>query len=223
MMTARSKSKVLFATWMLTLVNAVQAESSLVGNIGITTNYIWRGISQSNDRSAVSAGLDYTDESGWYVGGWTSSLDGNHPDNHYELDLYIGYRFQAGPLDMNIGYIDYRYPVGSAPTDFGEVYVNTSFEDYSMGVAYSIRDENNPSNLDNLYSYIGTKFEIKSEFYLDLIIGAYDFDDPARTDYTHRIARLRKGNFSISFHKTTLSGTDGDTRWSGSWKKEFDL
>ena len=67
-MIARSMSKVLLVITALILINPVQAESTLTGNIGITTNYVWRGITQTDDRAAVSAGLDYYRESGWYAG-----------------------------------------------------------------------------------------------------------------------------------------------------------
>jgi len=219
----KNKAIAFMSLGLLFLVDVVYAESSLVGNIGVTTNYVWRGISQSDDHAAVSSGIDYNHPSGWYAGGWTSSLDGSDSENSYELDLYVGYRFKAGSTDLDMGYIDYRYPIGSAPNDFGEVYLNASFDNYAAGVAYSVRTEHNPANEDNLYTFISADFEVKKDLYLDLLVGGYDFDDPARTNYTHRAIGLRKGNFSITFHKNTLSGIAGDTRWSGSWKKEFDL
>lgn len=60
----------------LLLVDVSYAESSLTGNVGVTSNYIWRGATQGSDDSAVSGGIYYAHDSGLYVGTWVSSLSG---------------------------------------------------------------------------------------------------------------------------------------------------
>lgn len=218
-------SSLLAAT--LTTAQVAQAESPLTGNIGVTTNYVWRGVTRSDDGAAVSAGIDYVHTSGWYIGGWTSSLDGSNSEGNYELDLFTGYRFKAGPIDLDVGYIDYRFPIGPAPVDFGELYIKASIKNFGVGAFYTVRKEAVEKNKlylhDDLYLYVSADFEVKKDLYLDLLIGNYDFDDPAMTDYSHVVIGLRKNNFSFTFQKNDLSGTAGDTRWSGSWSKSFEL
>ena len=60
------------------------AMAELTGNIGVANNYIWRGVTQSDDESAVSGGIDYKNKSGLYAGTWFSNMS----NSSYEHDLY---------------------------------------------------------------------------------------------------------------------------------------
>ena len=225
--TKKTSATILILMSIAIITQAAQADSSFTANIGVTTNYVWRGITRSDDGAAVSAGIDYVHTSGWYVGGWASSLDGSNSDGNYELRLYTGYLFKVGPVDLDFGYIDYRYPVGPEPADFGELYIQAGIKNFGVGAFYTVRKEevekNKFYNHQDLYLYASMAFEIKKDLYLDLKIGSWDFDDPTITDYNHGLIGLRKGDFSLTFQKNDLEGTDGDTRWSGSWRKIFDL
>ena len=48
---------------------------SISANIGVVSNYIWRGVTQTGDQAAVQGGLDYSHESGFYAGTWASNVD----------------------------------------------------------------------------------------------------------------------------------------------------
>jgi len=50
---------------------------SFSANIGVVSNYIWRGVTQTQDGAAVQGGLDFTHESGFYAGVWASNIDWN--------------------------------------------------------------------------------------------------------------------------------------------------
>ena len=52
---------------------APAAPNPFAGNIGVTTDYIFRGVTQSQHKPAVSGGLDYTHSSGLYAGTWLSN------------------------------------------------------------------------------------------------------------------------------------------------------
>jgi uncharacterized protein (TIGR02001 family) len=107
----------------LALATATPAMSApLSANAAVTSNYIFRGISQSGAQSAVQAGLDYDLGSvvpGLAVGTWASSIDFGHAtigdDTPMELDLYGSY---TGSITDKFGYavglITYNYP--NAPT-----------------------------------------------------------------------------------------------------------
>ena len=79
------------------------AVEGLSANVGATSNYIWRGITQSGDDSAISGGIDYAADSGFYVGTWASSLGGGAA----EVDLYAGYGFESDGVSYDFGYINY--------------------------------------------------------------------------------------------------------------------
>ena len=204
---------------MAAAIPQAQAESPLTANVGVTSNYIWRGVTQSSDIAAVSGGIDYAHSSGVYVGTWVSNLDGGQ----YEQDLYAGYGFDAGPVGLDIGYIKYMYPVGDVQLDFDEIYVNATFKMFGLGVAYTTSKEGNPPKKNDMYYYVSADFEIKKDLTLGLLAGKYNYDDPATTDYTHYKASLSKDDFTFAYEKTNYSGSAGDPRFTVSWSKSFDL
>lgn len=67
------------------------AEGSVSGTIGATTDYKFRGISQSDNGGAVNAGVEYGQD-GLAIGAWASTIDfPSDPDNNVEIDLYATY------------------------------------------------------------------------------------------------------------------------------------
>ena len=197
----------------------VLAESAFTANVGVTSNYIWRGKTQTGDIAAVSGGIDYAFKSGAYVGTWVSNLD----SGAYENDIYGGYAFDAGPVGLDVGYILYRYPLAVPGADFSEVYVNASFDMFSAGLALTVDTDAGGDDSD-VYIYVGAEFEVKKGLTLGLTYGDYDFDDAAATDYSHIQVSLSKDDFTFAIDDTDESaGTDGDPRISVSWSKSFDL
>ena len=93
----------------------VLANAQLTANIGVTSNYKFRGQDQDTSKNkafkpALQGGLDYAfGESGWYIGNWNSSVDWL-PRNKVEVDLYGGYKFKAAGADMDVGVLTYIYP-----------------------------------------------------------------------------------------------------------------
>ncbi|MDZ7803107.1 TorF family putative porin [Thiohalophilus sp.] len=196
------------------------AVAELSGNVGFTSNYIWRGVTQGSDDSAISGGIDYAHDSGFYAGTWVSSLSGG---SQYEQDVYLGYGFDAGPVGLDVGYIEYMYPVGDVDLDFSEVYVNASYEMVSAGVAMTVDTEANSQYEDDLYMYVGADFEVKEGLSLGLLYGDYDFDDPTSTDYSHYQVSLSKDDFVFAFDQNDQDGAAGDARFTVSYSKSFDL
>ena len=116
------------------------AYAEISGNIGVTSNYLWRGQTQTEDGSAVSGGLDYAGE-GYYAGVWASntSFEGTAGE---EFDFYIGTEING----IDVGYISYMYPTGGG--DFEEFYAGTSISGVDVFLAY------NPSTEDTYYSLL---------------------------------------------------------------------
>lgn len=97
---------------------------SLTGNIALASEYLYRGIAQSNGKPALQGGFDFTHSSGWYAGAWGSSISwlaDSAPDVSapLELDLYGGYKnsFAGGDWNYDAGVLTYNYP-GSYPNGF---------------------------------------------------------------------------------------------------------
>ena len=208
---------------MAAAIPQAMAESPLTANVGVTSNYLWRGVSQTDDTSAISGGIDYAHASGAYIGTWVSNESWTATDG-YEQDLYAGYGFTAGPVDLDVGYIAYMYPVGTGTDDFDEVYVNATFKNFGAGIAYTVSKEASTSYENDTYIYVSAEFEVKKDLTLGLLYGDYDYEDPAAgLDYSHVQVSLSKDDFTFAYDDTDLAGDSGDARFTVSWSKSFDL
>lgn len=119
-------------------------EFTISGNVALTTDYRFRGISQSDEDIAVQGGFDASFEPGFYIGIWGSSVDfdTNGPccDGSLELDYYGGWASTIGDTDfgIDVGYAYYDYPGDSGDEgDYQEFYVGGSWKDLGLKVYYS--------------------------------------------------------------------------------------
>lgn len=115
---------------------AAPAASPLAFNIALTSNYKFRGQDQDVGKTrafkpALQGGVDYAFDNGFYLGNWNSTVNwtkylpsGN--DSSVEVDLYGGYKFKAGPLDMDVGALTYLYP-GASGANTTEVYLGAGY------------------------------------------------------------------------------------------------
>lgn len=109
---------------------------SLSGTFGATSDYMFRGQTQTDHDFAVQGGLTLSHDSGFYVGAWASNVDfGNGTD--YELDLYAGYGgalSDSTTFDLNATY--YLYPDAPNGTSYDYVEIGGSLT-YTAG-AFSL-------------------------------------------------------------------------------------
>ena len=83
------------------------------GNVAVTSDYAFRGISQTLEEPAIQGGIDLEHPIGLYLGTWGSSLNFGEdmPRAQVELDVYGGFGFSAAELfDVDLGVIYYGYP-----------------------------------------------------------------------------------------------------------------
>lgn len=227
------KAKTYFAGFVAAaslMASSTVMAADFTGNIGVTSNYIWRGVTQSGDQSAVSGGINYSHNTGFYLDAWTSSLSGGD----YELDLKGGYEFKAGEVDLDAGLILYIYPVeqvGGVGSDFTEVYVNGEIKQFAFGTALTI-SKDGTSDDNDLYLFGTYSLEVKKDLGLALTIGSYNYDSSLLEDYLHFQAALSKNDFTFAIDKNDLNsdgsksnnGTGSDDfRLSISWTKSIDL
>jgi len=203
------------------------AESPLTANIGVSSNYLWRGVSQTAEASAVSGGVDYAHDSGFYIGTWVSNVTWTTNDG-YEHDVYLGYGGKAGPVSYDIGYISYIYPVGDAEEDFSELLLSVGYGPVTFLYAPTVGKEDSSAPEDDVYMSISAEFEVKKDLTLGVLYGSYDFDGGDASDYTHYQISLSKDDFTIAYDVVDPE-TDDPTkvvdapRISVSWSKSFDL
>ncbi len=123
----------------LTLAGLLLSSGATYGdwsaNFGATNNYIWRGLTQSINEPAISGGIDYESDSGFYLGTWASNVSYDSDDAYsYEHDMYFGYTWESGAITYDVGYLYYNYDE-NAGYDFGEVYGSIAYGNLSLGIS----------------------------------------------------------------------------------------
>lgn len=100
----------LFAATFCVASPVLAADTSpFTGNVAFTTDYVFRGISQSNEEPTIQGGMDWKDDAtGLYAGVWGSGVDFN--DATTEMDLYGGVSGTIDDLSWDFGGIFYYYP-----------------------------------------------------------------------------------------------------------------
>jgi uncharacterized protein (TIGR02001 family) len=92
---------------------APEPDYTLSYNIGVVSDYRYRGISQTRLKPALQGGIDFAHKSGFYLGTWASTIkwikDGGGGAD-VEWDIYGGYKFEAGPVGVDVGVLTYNYP-----------------------------------------------------------------------------------------------------------------
>lgn len=94
---------------------AAQPDYTLSYNVGVVSDYRYRGISQTARKPALQGGIDFAHSSGFYLGTWGSTIHwikDSTPATRgsVEIDLYGGYKGTAGPLGFDVGVLQYWYP-----------------------------------------------------------------------------------------------------------------
>lgn len=122
---------------------------TVTGNLGFVSDYRFRGLSQTFDKPAIQGGIDYSHSSGFYLGTWGSSISGLQFANSsgMEWDFYGGYKFNAGPIGLDVGLLYYWYPgayyniAGQKPKyNNTEVYVGATWKWLSLKYSHAISD-----------------------------------------------------------------------------------
>lgn len=125
------------------LMSAAQAQMS--ANLGVTSDYRFRGVSQTQNAPAVQGGVDFVAANGLYIGNWNSSVSSElFPGGAgVEVDLYAGYRKVLGGYTFDVGSYNYFYPraaVGNTKFDTREVYAGVSRGPITVKVSQSLND-----------------------------------------------------------------------------------
>lgn len=205
-------------------VLAEDSPHTLTGNLGLTTDYVFRGVSQTQGEPAIQGGFDYSHASGLYVGTWASNVEwvstgvpAYKDNNSMEIDLYGGYRGSAGDIGYDVGLITYYYPgdeTAATDPDTTEIYIGASWKTLSAKYSYVVSDH-----------FVGwttsTGGKTRGSYYIELN-GSYDLgngwgvlghvgyqdvkdnDDASYTDWKIGVTK------DVGFGVVTLAYTDTD-------------
>ncbi|KAF1709396.1 hypothetical protein CSC70_11375 [Pseudoxanthomonas kalamensis DSM 18571] len=199
---------VLAAMPMISFAQDAEEESSpWAWDLALTSDYVWRGYSQTGEDPAIQAGLSYTTPVGIYVGAWASNVNfGGAGD--WENDYYVGYNTDINEnVNFDIMYNYYSYPGDEITGDFGElIATGTFYENYSLTLAYTDNFVN--SKTDAIYAAVGGEWSLPGDFGLSASAGRSMFDDDFGEDYTDWSLGLSKdvgpASLSLTYYDTDV-------------------
>jgi uncharacterized protein (TIGR02001 family) len=203
------------------------AHAEFSGNVALTSDYLFRGISQTDENPAIQGGIDYSHDSGFYAGLWGSNVDfgedtgdGLGSRASLELDLYAGFsRNPPGALGWDVGVIRYGYPgAGSRRNyDYTEIYGKLS---YDFGVAAGTAGINYSNDYfaasgTGVYYYGEVAVPLPAEFKVGAHVGHQTIDKndvfgtPDYTDWKIGVSKDFGGlGFALDYVDTDLSKSE---------------
>lgn len=193
-------------------------------NVGFTSDYVFRGITQSDEHAAIQGGFDWAHDSGVYLGVWGSNVDFNDGGDggSMELDIYGGYGgdlpFISG-VSYDLGLIYYYYPGadGSQNYDYveGAIALGTEIGPAALGVSLNYSPEYFGESGTFFYPAASLGFGLPRGFGIDATIGYNDIDDeaafgvPDYVDYSIGLTYSWAGfDLDLRYIDTDLSDTD---------------
>ena len=165
---------------------------TFTGNVGLFSQYVFRGISQTNEDPALQGGFDYSHASGFYLGTWASNIswlndapagvDPAYSSSSMEIDVYGGYRGAFGEtgIGYDVGLLQYIYPgdrnPGITKADTLEAYAALTWSFLSAKYSYSLGDTFGVNNSSGTwYLDLSANYPITEALTLNLHYGIQDF------------------------------------------------
>ena len=213
---------------------AEESPHSLSANVSLTSDYVFRGVSQTQGGPAIQGGFDYSHASGFYVGTWASNVswvstkdplpggsgDGWFKDNNsMEIDLYGGYKGEVGDLGYDVGVITYYYPGDQIPASSGatdpdttELYLGASWKFLSAKYSYTASDRfvgwstsSGGKTRGSYYAELNGNFDLGNGWGLLGHVGYQDVKDNNDASYTDWKVGVSK---DVGFGTIALAYTD---------------
>ena len=238
----KSKLTILAGTAALLIGGtAAHAENSYTANVTLASDYVFRGISQTQERGAIQGGFDAAFENGIYAGVWASNVnfDTGATGTSSEVDYYGGYSGElgCGSCSYKAGFIYYRYE-GDTKYDYIEAALSFTFGGLNVGVNYSpeylgdgttdaIGDE-----VDFWYPYVNYSYALPWDLTLALHaaynkMGEEGVFEAGQDDYTEWSVGLVKAvggfNLGVTYWDTNTHDLAGPLEGDGAARVVFSL
>jgi uncharacterized protein (TIGR02001 family) len=201
---------------------AAQPDNTVTFNAALTSDYRYRGISQTRLQPALQGGADYThNPTGLYAGTWLSTIKWTKDaggGGDVEWDLYAGKRGQlTTDVSYDVGVLGYVYPSNGLKDVPGSVDANTAelYGQLGYGPAYAKYS----TALTNLFGFtdsrhsgyldVGANVDLGNAFTLNLHAGRQDVRHHDAASYTDYKVGVTK-DFGIASVTTAFVGTNAD-------------
>jgi uncharacterized protein (TIGR02001 family) len=150
------------ASFQASAADEPKSPHSITGNVGLYSQYVYRGLTQTNQKPALQGGFDYAHSNGFYAGNWNSNVswiaDGAQNANEIaqasvvgpvsaslESDFYGGYKANINDdIPYDVGVLRYQYwgsyPSGFTKPDTTEIYGSIGYKWVTAKYSYSLGD-----------------------------------------------------------------------------------
>ncbi len=224
-----SRRTSLFTAACLLTLFSTPGSAELTGNITFATDYVDRGISNSNRGPAIQGGLDYAHESGLYLGTWASNVDFDDGEEASgEVDFYAGYSAETAGISWDAGLQRIIYPGADDALEYDstELYLSAAYDLGQLSLSatyYYSADYFGSGNTHYLATSVGG--DVGYGFYLSGQVGRQVIEDNAfygTPDYTHwgvTLERELEGfDLSLAWQTTNMNSQEcyAGTDWCDS-------
>jgi uncharacterized protein (TIGR02001 family) len=225
-------STLMAATAAMAQAKAPEPDYTLSYNVGVVSDYRFRGIMQTSGKPAVQGGVDFAHKSGFYLGAWASNVSWVKDVNgatkgSYEVDLYGGYKGEITPgLSYDVGFITYQYPgnnsgvanASHATAVTAGQYTNANTNEFYGALTYSVATLKysrssgnflgNPNSSGSEYVDLSANFDLGNGFTLTPHVGHQSVKNTSAANYTDYALTLAKdlGNGLVA--SATALGTN---------------
>ena len=178
----------IFAAAGLMALGANAEAAEITGNAALTTDYVWRGTTQTQGDPAAQAGVKVAGDSGFYGSIWGSGVE-FAPETHAssELDFTVGWgRSLSDDWAVDVNVLRYQYPSTTVDLNWTELDGTVTYKsNYWASIGYS--NEALGYDASGTYALLGARFPINDKFRFEASVGHYFLDDAvvAENGYTH--------------------------------------
>lgn len=191
-----------------------ESESNWSWNLALTSDYVFRGVSQTLREPALQGGLDYSfGDSGFYVGAWGSNVDFGEGGPDIEVDTYVGWNADVSDtLNLDILLTRYNY-VGSqdwyGDIDYNEL-IGTLTWNEMLAFQLAYTNDYAQSGESSTYVNVTGSWEVGNGFNFAAGIGRTDFEDSeGYTDWKLGVNRdFGPVNIALDYYDTNVDLED---------------
>ena len=190
---------------------AAEEESNFSWNVGVVSDYVFRGVSQSNREVALQGGLDYAfGDTGVYAGVWGSTVDyGEYDAPDFETDVYVGYNTDLGEkFNFDVMLIRYMYTGeenGYGSIDYNEIITKFAMDKVAtLTIGYT--DDYGNSGEDATYANLSNSWDLGRDFSLNAGFGRiFDDTNGSFNDWNVGITKALGGvELGLNYYDTNL-------------------
>lgn len=159
--------------------------ATISGNVALTSDYVFRGISQTDGAPAPQSGIRIDVDSGLYTSAWASRVDfASAPGASAEIDYVVGWHHKIGRdwnADVNATWFSYA---DAAKLNYVEWIATATWRDRHWITVGASRDVF-ATDRTGIYAQAGTRIPVDDALRFEFAAGHYWFEHSYGRSYSH--------------------------------------